>query len=341
MFGVTRKPTLSPLWRVTVSDHVIAMTWSPDGKHLAVAAVSGPITVIDAASGRVNHTLPGHHFGTTSVVWIDSSTVASGGQDGSVRLWDIQTGVNRLTLEAGSKWVERLAVSPCGTYFASAAGKTVRIWDPAGGLIRDFSNHASTVTDIVWKPSGLELTSSSYGGVLMWSPSCDIPVRQFEWKGSVLRLAWSADGQFLATGDQDSTVHFWIDATGQDLHMFGYPMKVQHLAWDERSQFLATGGGFQVTVWDCSGDGPEGTMPLSLKSHASSATITALAFQRKGPLLVSGGSDGKLVLWRPEKDKRPVYEVKQDSGITQTVWSNGDDRLAVGGESGEVILYQI
>jgi len=340
MPGVGRKPRLKQQWRAALPDHVIALAWSPDGRHLAAAAVNGPVAVIDAASGAVRHTLPGHGFGTTSVTWADDGTVASAGQDGRVRLWDATTGVERMSLDAGAKWVERLAVSPCGTYLASAAGKKVRLWDRAGRLVRDYPDHGSTVTDIVWRPGSLELTASSYGGVRVWSPDGDEPVREFEWKGSVLRLAWSPDGKYLATGDQDSTVHFCIEATGEDLQMFGYPMKVRELAWDNGSRFLATGGGDQVTVWDCSGQGPAGTTPLQLAGHANDATVDVLAFQRGGPLLASGGGDGKVVLWHPQKGKRALAETKLRAGVTQVVWSGDDNRLAVGTQAGEVAVYE-
>ena len=341
MFGVGRKPRLTRQWRAGLSDHVIALAWSPDGRHIAAAAVSGPVAVIDAGSGAVRHTLPGHGFGTTSVAWADDGTVASAGQDGRIRLWNATTGAERSALDAGAKWVERLAVSPCGTYLASAAGKKVRLWDRAGRLTRDYPDHGSTVTDIVWRLGSLELTASAYGGVRVLSPDGDEPVREFEWKGSVLRLAWSPDGKYLATGDQDSTVHFWIAATGQDLHMFGYPTKVRELAWDKGSRFLATGGGSQVTVWDCSGKGPEGTTPLQLNGHDEAATVNALAFQRASTLLASGGGDGKILLWHPAEGVRRQAETRLGGGITQVTWSGKDDRLAVGTEAGEVAVYGV
>lgn len=339
MLGMSRNPRLTRQWRSALPDHVISLAWSPDGKQLAAAAVSGPVAVIDAGSGVVRHMLPGHGFGTTSVVWADDATVASAGQDGRVRLWGAATGAERAALDAGAKWVERLAVSPCGTYLASAAGKKVRLWDREGRLIRDYPDHGSTVTDIVWRPGRLQLTASAYGGVRVWSPDGNEPVREFEWKGSVLQLAWSPDSKYLATGDQDSTVHFWIDATGQDLHMFGYPMKVRELAWDRGSRFLATGGGSQVTVWDCSGKGPEGTTPLQLKGHDGDATVNALAFQRNGTLLASGGGDGKVLLWRPADSSRRQAETRLDGGVTQVAWSGDDARVAVGTEGGEIAVY--
>lgn len=340
MPGVSRRPRLNRLWRAELPDHVAALAWSQDDRLTATAAVSGPVVVLTADSGAVRHALPGHWFGATSVGWVDAGTVASAGQDGRVRLWDAATGVERAALDAGARWVERLAVSPCGGSLAAAAGRMVRLWDRTGGLLRDYPDHASTVTDVVWRPGGTEFTSSAYGGANIWSPDANEVVRRLAWKGSVLRLAWSPDGEYLATGDQDSTVHFWVADTGEDLQMFGYPMKVRELAWDAGSRFVATGGGPQVTVWDCSGAGPEGTMPLCLKGHDGTATVSALAFQRAGALLASGGSDGKVLLWRPVEGTRRQVETRLDAGVTQVLWSGDDSRLVVGTKAGEVIMYR-
>ena len=341
MFGVTRKPRLKKKWEGMLSDHIIALLWSPDGLLIAAASVSGPVALIDAASGKLLHILSGHGFGTTSIAWMDNSTLASAGQDGLVRFWDVASGEEKLALDAGAKWVERLAVSPCGSYIASASGKKVRLWDKKGTHIRDYPDQGSTITDIVWGPGRLELTSSAYGGIRVWSPSKNEPVREFNWKGSVLRLAWSPDGKYLATGDQDSTVHFWIGATGQDLHMFGYPMKVRELAWDRDSRFLATGGGSQVTVWDCSGKGPEGTAALQLKGHDESANVNVLAYQRNGNILVSGAGDGKVLLWCPVEGVRIQGKANLSGGVTQIVWSQDDSHIAVGTDVGEVAIYSI
>jgi G3E family GTPase/WD40 repeat protein len=333
------KARLDRLWRAFLPDHVFALAWSPDGRHLATAAVSGPVAVI-AEGGTIRHMFPGHTFGTTAVDWFGADTLVSAGQDGKVRFWDISSGRERLAVEAGRAWVERISVSPCGTYVASAAGRHLRLWDWQGRLVQDYPAHPSTVADVAWRPGTLELASAAYGGVSLWTATSSERARHFAWKGSVLKLAWSPSGKYLATGDQDSTVHFWIYATGQDLQMSGYPTKVRELAWDCGSKFLATGGGCEMTVWDCSGKGPEGTTPLSLSAHAKTTTVSSLAFQHRGQLLASGGGDGLVVLWQPEKGKRPVIQTKLDSGITQMAWAGDDARLAVAGESGEVALYR-
>ena len=40
-------------WRAALPDHVVAAAWSPDGRHLAAAAVSGPVAVLDAGTGEI------------------------------------------------------------------------------------------------------------------------------------------------------------------------------------------------------------------------------------------------------------------------------------------------
>ena len=87
------QPALKAKWRTNIDDHPIGLAWSPDGKILAVAGVSGPITLFNGADGAVQHKLPGHTLDTMAISWHkDSRLLASVGQDGKVRLWDAETG---------------------------------------------------------------------------------------------------------------------------------------------------------------------------------------------------------------------------------------------------------
>lgn len=334
-------PALTALWRGNIDDHPIGLAWSPDGKTLAVAGVSGPITLFDGAAGAVKHTLPGHALDTMAISWHkDSRLLASVGQDGKVRLWDAHAGAQIAEMPGGTSWVERVAFSPAGDWLVSAAGRKLRLWDSSGQLIREYADANSTITDIKWRHDGAQFAISAYNGLVLYDPLEAEALRRFEWQGSTLTLEWSPDGKYIATGDQDSTVHFWITATGKDLQMWGYETKVLELAWSFNSRYLATGGGTQVVVWDCSGKGPANTRPLMLEGHQH--LVKHLKAQRRGMLLASGGNDGMLAIWKINKKKPTLLaDAVFIAPIAGLAWSPDDHCIAVADEIGTLSIAAI
>lgn len=346
MFGLTRKKgRVKPAWAGAVPDHPIALVWSADGNHLAAAASTGPVAVFDAAGKRVAE-LPGHPVGTLAVAWNPVAPVlATSGKDGRVRVWDAggrETG----NLEAGGRWVEHLAWHPSGQMLAAACGKTVHLWDAGGQHLEDLTDHPSTVSDLAWKPGTRTLAALVYGGVLLWTiRTPDAPsFRMFPWKGSPLKMAWSPDAVMLAHGNQDATVHFWYTETVEELQMSGYATKVRELSWDHTSRYLATGGGPAVCVWDCGGEGPQGSQPQMLAGHAEDAVVTAVAFQHRGGLLACAGDDGRVNVWQPANSKQPLLggAVTPDTeSVCGLAWSPDDRRLAYTTASGTVAVLAI
>ena len=67
----------------------------------------------------------------------DGTWLATGGDDGSVRIWDPATGQQRAALTGHTGYVSAVAIAPDGTWLATAGGdRSVRIWDPATAGIR-------------------------------------------------------------------------------------------------------------------------------------------------------------------------------------------------------------
>jgi WD40 repeat protein len=331
---------LRQVWTANLPDHVIGLSWISDGKFLAAAAVSGPITVFDATNSKPAHELKGHGFGTTAIAWQPGRAVlASAGQDGQVRLW--KDGQEIAALDGGATWVERLAWNAAGTMLAASAGKKVRIWCPDGQLVRELPVQAGTVTDIGWRPGTNQLAVLAYGAANLYDPGTGELVRAFAWKGSPLALAWSPDGKVLAHGNQDATVHFWYCETGADLQMSGYPSKVRELSWDFTNRYLATGGGPMPCIWDCGGPkGPEGSKPQMFEGHEDN--LTAVAFQSHGYLLASAGVDGRVILWQPANKKSPkMGEHRFESEASCLRWSPDDKLLAAGCGSGQLSVFRI
>ena len=330
-------------WSSTISDHVIDLAWSPDGRYIAAASVLGPVTIFEGHRGAVIYDFKGHEFGTMSIAWHpESKVLASAGQDGKIRLSDMTSAEATHSLDGGAAWVEHLSWSGGKKpILASTAGRKLKLWNAGGDLVREYPDHQSTISGIQWKPRARQLASIAYGSVTLWDPQQSKACRRLEWKGSSLVIAWSPDGKHIATGDQDSTVHFWIISTGDDLQMSGYPTKVRELSWDATSRYLATGGGQEVTVWDCSGRGPADTRPVTLSGHQD--FLSVVRFQHRGKLLASGSADGLVYVWQLQgrRSSLAVHKAALAAGVTSLVWSPNDQYIAVGDELGGVRVFSI
>jgi len=86
------------------------VTFSPDGKFLAVGNTSGRVTLWDTATGTQKQTLEGQDIVTYALSFSpDGKTLAGGGYGNTVKLWDVQTGKLRQTLEGHTSEVHGLA----------------------------------------------------------------------------------------------------------------------------------------------------------------------------------------------------------------------------------------
>ena len=333
-----RPDAMERRWAVDIGDHVSAAGCSHDGRLVCAASISGPVFLLDAADGATVIEYRGHTLGTTVAAWRPGhALLATGGQDGKVRLWSVGAVEPQAVCDAGAAWVENLAWSADGAYLASSAGKILRLWSPDGTLIREYPAQDSTIASIAWHPLREELAAASYGGVVFFSAGSGDQVRKLDWKGSILALAWSPDGEMIATGNQDSSVHFWFMSSREDLHMAGYPLKVKSLSWSADSRYLATSGSIYVVVWDCSGAGPGDTTPDELEFHE--AAISQLAFRREGRLLASGGADGAVAVWRPGRQPHPMGVGRVRGEVSQLVWSMDERRLVAGSGEGMVAMF--
>ena len=337
-----RRGVLRGGWSAAVDDYAIAGGWTRRGEALVVADAAGGVYAFDGKSGASAWARQGAHEGGVLAMAVHPSgpTFATAGQDGRVLVWGVAEGQAQLAIEVGPGWVDNVAWSPDGRWLAASCSRQVRAYGADGGEAWRSDDHPSTVSAIAWSGAG-ELATACYGRVAFFDASTGELRQTLEWKGSLVSMALSPDGDVVACGSQDNSVHFWRRSTEQDSMMSGYPGKPSALAFDAAGTLLATGGGDRVTVWNFRGGGPEGTRPGVLELHVQ--PVTTLAFARRGLRLASGGRDGAVVVWSLQKNGEggPIGAAVLPGVVADLYWRPDGRALAALDAGGGVTVWRI
>lgn len=304
--------SLKPAWQAALDDYPTALAVSRDGAVVAAGTASGKVFVFDATSGDLIHTLAAHDNGVLALAF-GRTLLASAGQDGHARLWDVKRGQAQAALPGGAAWVSHLQWTPDGKRLASAAGKLVKLWNEQGMVLQQWT-----------APAGVNgLAFNAVGGLLAVTAGAEVQLyrcadggldRSLKWVSTLLNAHWSPDGKVLAAGSLDKSVHFWRAGAWLDSKMGGYARKPQSLAWTADSKLLATTGEDAIIVWNFAGKGPEGTAPKQLLHHLRAPEL--LIAHGKKPLLLSGSPDKTLVLWAPKDSEAPQGHAALSAGVS-------------------------
>lgn len=319
-----------------VDDYAIAGGWGLRDKLFIVGDASGALHAFDGTSGKVIWKNSEAHIGGVMGVALstDGTRLATIGQDGQLAFWNISNGklYNRFAVANG--WVEHVTWSESGKYLATASGRTVTVLSPEGERLWSSDEHPSTISALNWV-GDRELVTACYGCVTFFDLFKNEISERYQWKGSLISLALSPDGNIVACGSQDKSVHFWRRLSGEDSRMSGYQSKVSVLTFSGDGLLLATSGGSDIKVWSFDGEGPEGTRPGILDVHV--APIRTLAFSHRQRRLASGGYDSGVVVWELEKsgEGRVVGTAFASAAIEKIYW-RPDDRglVAIDAEGG-------
>ena len=269
-------------------------------------------------------------------------TLASGGPDGTVRLWDVDRVALRHTLKGHTGSVRSVAFSPDGRTLASGDDDgTVRLWDVAAGALRHtLEGHTGSVRSVAFSPDGRTLASGSLDGtVRLWETAADTLRHTLAGHtDGVHGVAFSPDGHILASGGSDGTVRLWHPASGTLRHILeGHTDLVTSVAYSPDGQTLASGSSdHTVRLWNAD----TGTLEHTLKGHTDG--VHSAAFSPDGQTLASAGSDGTVHLW--ETDTGSLRHILDDQTGWSTFFTFSPDgqTLASGGSSdGTVRLWDV
>ncbi|GAB4377904.1 MAG: NB-ARC domain-containing protein [Elainellaceae cyanobacterium] len=313
------------LWNITTTQllatfeghigWVWSVAFSPDGKTLASSSTDSSVRLWDVQSGQCLQVLTEHTGGVRSVSFsADGQQLASGSEDKTVRVWNLQGQCLRI-LKGHTQSVYSVHFAPDQQTLASSSNDaTIRIWDVSSGTcLSILQGHTSGVQCVRYSPDG-QLLASGYrdGSIRLWSnylspnrsskpsiinASAKLLQGHVDW---VWNIAFSPDGQWLASASLDSTLRLWKIPDGQPIHIFeGHTHDVFGLAISADSQWLvSTGKDYTVRLWNLQGG-------QNLKTwRGYTGGIHSLSLSSDDQLLASSGQSETIQLWHVHRDRK-------------------------------------
>ena len=188
---------------------VFALARKPKTGRIFFGGSDFAVHAVDLDTDKPEPRELGRHESYVTSLALAGATLISGGYDGRLLWWNIESGSKIRSVDAHRKWVRGLAATPDGRIVASVADDMVcRLWDVATGrMIRELRGHAET-------------TPHHFPSMLF---ACAI----------------SADGRHLATGDKVGHVNIWELESGRPIASLEAPVLY---TWDPVQRRHSIGG---------------------------------------------------------------------------------------------------
>ena len=270
---------------------------------------------------------------------VNNSLIASAGDSNTIKLWDLKNDTVS-TLRGHTRQINSIAFSPDGQLLASGGDDwTFRLWDVRTqqniATLEDVSDRTRwQIKEVAFSHDGQRLATAGQH-VKLWDVRTQTEIATLQHDEYVWALAFSPDGQLLASGDGDGTVKIWNLQERQVISQLeGDTVRVDTLAFSPDGRTLASAGyDGQIKLWTISDWALLGTLQ-------NRGTTYTLDFSLDGKALASTGH-AAVTLWSVESGEEITSLTGHAEWVYGAAFSPDGKTLASSGEDGTVRVQNI
>jgi WD40 repeat protein len=311
----------------SLSDLETLWAISPDTR--LIASATDDLTLWEVSSGKILDSLQQPSWVTAVAFGPAGKLLATGHDDGVVRVWDIASRSLRFEFPGPKKPISALAFNAGGTLVASAGeDRTICLWETdSGRLVGTLKGHTDRIQALAWHPTDHRLVSGGWDTTArVWNTQTLEPIILLNGHADqVTALTFSPDGGLLACADSANAIHLWDAEAGKILHVLKeHEEEIRCLTFAPDGQRLASAGADRVIhLWDA--------RQGRLLSGRGNPTLqrTQMAITPDGSRLASTCGGAGLRIWDirgSESEIRP-----QEDGALHVLAGSSDGKLLAGG----------
>ena len=306
-----------------------------------------PITPVLASTGGLRRRDMPHHEGVLRALAVtpDGKRIVSGGDDRTVRVWDMKSGRLHHVLYGHSESVRAVAVTPDGRHIVSGGTyDVVRVWDlKSGQFLHSIAGQGAfrAVHTVAVSADGRRVAWAGAGNaVQVWDLANGRLEHRLKSQDQVVRfVVLTPDGKYLLSCGDAGIVQIWGLSSGQlERCLNGKSHPVFSIAVTPDGNRIVSGGSDNsVRVWDLA----SGRLERTLWGHTD--VVDTLAVTGDGNRVISGGHDKKVLMWDLSTGQEVAsWNPDPDTQVTAVCPIPTDpSRIAYGDSAGRFQVLQL